>query len=244
MRHYHSLDQGPPSHLKGNRFDRDGGPRRLHGFTLIELLLVISIVTLLISLLLPALSSARKAGDSVRCKSNLRQISLGLQYYLQDNNERFPLYTSNGADIDWYKDVSLGSYYGGQQMAAKLRCRGAVEYPDKGWQLSPSSDEPTWVVNVDVIAWPGRAASQPAEVLVNVKKPDSTFVFADGNLRGVFSEWDMTVTLGRIYWYTHFGGANVAYLGGHVLQVEGPENPTAPPDRDWYANVHGSVMWE
>ncbi|MFA9478835.1 prepilin-type N-terminal cleavage/methylation domain-containing protein [Phycisphaerales bacterium AB-hyl4] len=54
------------------------------GFTLIELLVVITIIALMISLLLPALNSARSTAQLMKSSSNQRQIMLALTMYTQD----------------------------------------------------------------------------------------------------------------------------------------------------------------
>src|SRR5258706_7641639 len=64
--------------------------QRSRGFTLIELLVVVAIVAILAALLLPGLSRAKGAARSASCKSNLRQLGLGLNLYLQDNRELYP----------------------------------------------------------------------------------------------------------------------------------------------------------
>jgi prepilin-type N-terminal cleavage/methylation domain-containing protein/prepilin-type processing-associated H-X9-DG protein len=53
-------------------------------FTLIELLVVVAIIAVLASLLLPAISKAGQAAKGIKCRSNARQMGLGLQLYLAD----------------------------------------------------------------------------------------------------------------------------------------------------------------
>lgn len=60
------------------------GTRAVRAFTLIELLVVIAIIGLLVAILLPALSGARRAGRKAVCMSNLKQFAVGHSTYAVD----------------------------------------------------------------------------------------------------------------------------------------------------------------
>lgn len=62
---------------------------RKKGFTLIELLVVIAIIALLMAILMPALNKAREQGQRIVCKSNLKNYTLAIQMYADDNDDRF-----------------------------------------------------------------------------------------------------------------------------------------------------------
>jgi len=76
---------------------------------LIELLVVVSVISLLMAALLPALGSARKRARSVVCQSNLREWGMTLNLYAQENEGRFPtdfqgtagIWLLRGVFLDW-----------------------------------------------------------------------------------------------------------------------------------------------
>ena len=64
--------------------------RRPNGFTLIELLVVVSIIALLVSILLPALSRARSLAKRIVCVTNVKSITTALHMYANDWDDNFP----------------------------------------------------------------------------------------------------------------------------------------------------------
>lgn len=64
---------------------------RRHGFTLIELLVVVAIIALLIAILMPALSEARRTARVVICGTNLHQLGLALAIY-ENEYRRLPIH--------------------------------------------------------------------------------------------------------------------------------------------------------
>lgn len=85
--------------------------QRRQGFTLIELLVVISIIALLIAILLPSLSAARKAARTTQCLSNVRGFGQADVAFVNDHDRNIYYHTE-------YWAPALQSY--GFQRAARL----------------------------------------------------------------------------------------------------------------------------
>ena len=84
---------------------------RRPAFTLIELLVVISIIAILISLLLPALRHARELSQIIKCSANVKQFSVALHLYAEDNDGKLPYFDYAYVDTHWVNELS---YYLGR----------------------------------------------------------------------------------------------------------------------------------
>ncbi|OGV52633.1 MAG: hypothetical protein A2017_20745 [Lentisphaerae bacterium GWF2_44_16] len=87
-------------------------------FTLVELLIVISIITILTCLLLPALNKARETVKRIACANNLKNINLAEIHYTDDNNGYFTIHELgkdiNDKTIYWVN--ALNPYLGGRDI--------------------------------------------------------------------------------------------------------------------------------
>src|SRR5436853_3313206 len=90
---------------------------RRNAFTLIELLVVIAIIAILAAILFPVFAQARESARQTSCLSNTKQLGLGILQYVQDYDEKFPLwlYDNNSAsrgtpDAPWgiWKNNHIG----------------------------------------------------------------------------------------------------------------------------------------
>jgi prepilin-type N-terminal cleavage/methylation domain-containing protein/prepilin-type processing-associated H-X9-DG protein len=64
--------------------------RKEKAFTLVEVLVVISVITILMSILLPSLGKVRSNAKRTYCMSNLKQIGIAFKTYLDDNQDIMP----------------------------------------------------------------------------------------------------------------------------------------------------------
>ena len=95
---------------------RQTARRSIRAFTLVELLVVVAIIALLVSILLPTLGKAKEQTRMVVCVSNIRSLSLGFVFYIQEYNEWYPkgIGWGTGGRDGW--DVTLLPYYENREM--------------------------------------------------------------------------------------------------------------------------------
>lgn len=83
--------------------------QRENGFTLVELLVTIGIILILISILLPAVNTARRKAKSVQCQSNLKNLEQAFAAYCLSNNGRSMSYV---VPPSTYKPIGQQLQYG------------------------------------------------------------------------------------------------------------------------------------
>lgn len=163
--------------------NRAESPRRQVGsraFTLVELLVVISILSILIAILLPALQSAREAGKLVACLSNQRQGGLAFAMYANDQNDSYPLFATGttAQPYTWAYFLLQGEYLSSVDYfysCPSLQTRPspfmntAVRYTHYGYNR--------YGIGTDGLG-PGGTSGPPARVW-EIKQPTQTIVMGD-----------------------------------------------------------------
>jgi prepilin-type N-terminal cleavage/methylation domain-containing protein len=121
--------------------------RRATGFTLLELLVVVTIISVLIAVLVPAVKAVREAALGIRCAANLRQISTATVAYAGDNRGMVVL-SMNPAGQYWFQVLS--SYTEDQNKVASATLgqiiRGCPKYRYTSMYKSAVAKDNWWTV--------------------------------------------------------------------------------------------------
>ena len=188
------------------------------GFTLIELLVVIAIIAILAAILFPVFAKAREKARQTSCLSNLRQISLAVESYVVDHDERYPMsiYLS-GMTVWTYFDPIMPYMKNTQllQCPSEVRRFGLSELQAiVPVPLGSTLDWVGYVANYAVFEdGPNNAltgANQPVINQAELPFPAETFLMGDGEIELVPRTFNSPVV------GAHNDGFNVAFCDGHA----------------------------
>ncbi len=215
--------------------------RKLHkfhkGFTLVELLVVMSIMSMLMSLLLPALSGARQQSYRVHCFTNLRTLTMAWDFYARDYDDK--LCSSETCQINadssiWVADEEMmpGNLIGGTEQAIKdgvlwrytqstrlYRCKSQRTELLRGYSIARTMQGNSCGC--------GSEGLNPFRSLIEIKRAAEKMVFIDSASQAEWidgSFWPVadleqnptwSIRLNHTITARHNGGCNFSFADGH-----------------------------
>jgi len=213
------------------------------GFTLLELLIVISIISLLLTVLIPGLGKARAMAKRISCQSNLRQLGIawGLYFDGHDGNLYRGINTNHdfggwegtggfGSDRPLNGQLGLSPNMPTENGAKVFRCpadRGGVfgYLPEeRAYQIFGNSYQTNIIIIGPTTIGPATPILKPLHDAINARLKDFKFsdisthptslaLVGDNNW---MQEWHPLIPTHAKDWHSKARHHNIAFLDGHV----------------------------
>ena len=201
--------------------------QKIFGFTLIELLVVVAIVAVIAAILFPVFARVRERGRRTVCQSNLKQLALAMQQYVQDNNGTYPVavrYEGPSLYAEW--PAAIFPYVKNLQV---FRCpdqphgnsdppdtdvnflpEAAMDYECNAARLNGGSPGPPDVLNLR--GKQESAVAAPSTIWLNMEWYGKDSDDTNHYFRTVSTSCGRTFNGNTL----HSGAGNYSYVDGHV----------------------------
>jgi prepilin-type N-terminal cleavage/methylation domain-containing protein/prepilin-type processing-associated H-X9-DG protein len=221
--------------------------RDRHGFTLIELLVVIAIIAILAAILFPVFAQAREKARAISCISNLKQFALAQMMYVQDYDETMTgLFVLDSSPNPLYYGVVpwpilLDPYVKNEQLqdcptTARPSNLGPSDIPffrSYGWNFLYLGGYGVPNASLGAINAPAETVMM-VDTFAGLPAPYERVGYYAAYAPSYFNPpypltenwWELRYIAGKEYWgrmtQRHTGGANVAWVDGHVKYARLP----------------------
>jgi prepilin-type N-terminal cleavage/methylation domain-containing protein/prepilin-type processing-associated H-X9-DG protein len=204
-------------------------------FTLIELLVVIAIIAILAGMLLPALARAKATAQGIKCLSDLKQLQLGWQMYIDDYGDRLPPNNTtaamDGAVGSWvvgnaqndqtWTNIEKGVLFPYVKSVALYHCPADKSTVTGHKQLLRfRSYSLNWYLGVDPAEHRDHPDSRVRLRYSEIASPPQVYAFIDEDERGIndgtFWSPIMLGAWGDMPATRHALGSNLSFADGHA----------------------------
>jgi prepilin-type processing-associated H-X9-DG protein/prepilin-type N-terminal cleavage/methylation domain-containing protein len=214
--------------------------KRLKAFTLVELLVVISIIAVLLAILMPSLQKARNQAKKVVCSSNMRQMGVALQCYMQENDSHLPVgHSCNVDDHNQYWLKVLCKYLK-QNLLFQCPADTAKDFVDWNRPLDEQAGKRWSSFAVNGLLDP----KQGYDCLKKIKKPQYCVYVCEKPSEPEWAQVDhihpdiwfgnISLAKGYIAHNRHSGKSNYLFADGHGQTLEIEQTYNWPGDCFWF----------
>ena len=208
-------------------------PQSNRAFTLIELLVVISIISLLISMLMPAIKRARGLARMVECSSSLHQLLVGTKAFSEETHDAIPEAYYTDGKRTWLTRVVEDILGVEENVPTSFWC------PEESTEqtFTPSYSGHQWGMKstrtYGMNDWGAANSHAPHRVRYDdIQHQQTVYFYTDTNKAlpsrsTAATSWRYPAFFGgrahepaNYVDYRHFGDVNMAYVDGHVAVPE------------------------